>query len=369
MKKHILTTLTFSLVFLTIASAQTKDKFLDTIRLGIRYQSQEFHTLNQKLKGVDNCNCDEGLKLGERSLQGISASIYEPLTKRWSVGADLGGSFGYVMNDARVYKRRSYVQLRAESFYHFFDAKSKLRPYLSGSFQLNANPYRALFSTPLGAGLRYQLKRGGNIHVQTAYDRGFSRAMAKNLITNVGFNTPIFKRKPFGENAATSGLLNIENRAKESSYDDLAKAKSSQNTVNTSASPAIVQAPNSAPNTTPTATSPVLEQLVRVVYFDTDKNWLDKPETVRILNEVIAFMSKYKDTNVYLSGHTDSIQTEEYNLQLSKRRVEAVAARLMEMGVNEGRISTGYFGESKPVANNHYEAGRASNRRVEIVVK
>lgn len=75
-----------------------------------------------------------------------------------------------------------------------------------------------------------------------------------------------------------------------------------------------------------------------------------------------------KDLNIELEGHTDNNGTEDYNLRLSKNRVEAVKKFLVVNGVDEARIKTSYFGESKPIADNSTAEGRAKNRRVIISI-
>lgn len=350
MNKQILSTLTFCLALITSASAQNTDKFLDTLRVGMRYQVQEFHTLNQKL--LETCNCDESLRLNERSLQGISASIYEPLTNHWSVGADFGGTFGTVMDDHRNYTKYSFVQMRAESFYNFFNAKSKLRPYLSGSIQLVANPRKAFFSLPLGAGLRYQLMKGGYVHIQTAYDRGFSHKLAKNMITNVGFHVPLYKRKDRNEESSSaSQYVANHNSSKIVSNSQKADNKSTLTPIHDS------QVQISKP------------ELLRIVYFDTDKYSLNKLETSKVLAEVEAFAKQYPDVKISLTGHTDAILDEAYNLALSKRRVQAVFDWLKSRGIAENRISTAFSGKSEPATSNDTESGRAANRRVVVLIR
>lgn len=75
-----------------------------------------------------------------------------------------------------------------------------------------------------------------------------------------------------------------------------------------------------------------------------------------------------KDLNIELEGHTDNNGTEDYNMRLSKNRVEAVKKFFVMYGVEESRIKTSYFGESKPIADNSTPEGRAKNRRVIISV-
>lgn len=84
------------------------------------------------------------------------------------------------------------------------------------------------------------------------------------------------------------------------------------------------------------------------------------------IDRVATVLNKYPQTSIQVAGHTDSTGTEEYNMQLSQRRADAVKNALVGRGVNSARISTIGYGESKPVASNATEAGRQQNRRVEI---
>jgi OOP family OmpA-OmpF porin len=72
--------------------------------------------------------------------------------------------------------------------------------------------------------------------------------------------------------------------------------------------------------------------------------------------------------HVEVGGHTDSIGGDGYNQRLSERRAKTVADELTRDGISASRLSVRGYGERKPVADNSTEAGRARNRRVEIVV-
>lgn len=69
-----------------------------------------------------------------------------------------------------------------------------------------------------------------------------------------------------------------------------------------------------------------------------------------------------------LQGNTDSVGTDAYNQALGDRRAEAVFDYLKSKGINPNRLKKVSYGESKPVASNATDAGRAQNRRVDIVI-
>ncbi len=86
------------------------------------------------------------------------------------------------------------------------------------------------------------------------------------------------------------------------------------------------------------------------------------------INRVAAVLIKYPKTTISIEGHTDSKGKEEYNLDLSKQRAEAVKDALIAKGLTPSRLQTVGLGESKPVATNDTAEGRQANRRVRVVI-
>jgi len=76
----------------------------------------------------------------------------------------------------------------------------------------------------------------------------------------------------------------------------------------------------------------------------------------------------YRNSTLQVVGHTDSDGEAAYNQQLSERRANAVGSILMSNGVPQSRLRTFGRGESQPIASNLSAAGKAQNRRVEIVI-
>jgi len=91
-----------------------------------------------------------------------------------------------------------------------------------------------------------------------------------------------------------------------------------------------------------------------------------KSSSYPTLNSVGLVLKKFNRTLVDVYGHTDSTGADTYNYDLSQRRALAVANYLSGQGVDSRRFSVTGFGESRPIASNADEQGRAQNRRVEI---
>ncbi|WYA37066.1 OmpA family protein [Fusobacterium nucleatum] len=103
----------------------------------------------------------------------------------------------------------------------------------------------------------------------------------------------------------------------------------------------------------------------RALNFDFDKSYV-KPQYDEMLTNLKEFITK-NDYEVTIEGHTDYIASNQYNMGLSKRRAEAVKAKLIELGLDSSRIvAIVPRGEEEPVADNSTTEGRAKNRRVEF---
>ncbi|MEL6361155.1 MAG: OmpA family protein [Pseudomonadota bacterium] len=91
-----------------------------------------------------------------------------------------------------------------------------------------------------------------------------------------------------------------------------------------------------------------------------------KPTFYETLNSVAIVLAEFDKTNVSVYGHADATGSDSYNQGLSERRALSVSQYLSGQGVNGGRLQAVGFGESRPIADNGSERGRAQNRRVEI---
>lgn len=127
--------------------------------------------------------------------------------------------------------------------------------------------------------------------------------------------------------------------------------------------------------------APVMEQVeevvvvkeetivVRDLLFAFDSAKLDPADKAKLDTIVARLRNEAPSARLSVTGHTDSVGSDAYNLKLSEKRAKSVADYLVTSGIPaDSVLSVGGAGESQPVADNKTAEGRALNRRVEIVI-
>jgi len=112
----------------------------------------------------------------------------------------------------------------------------------------------------------------------------------------------------------------------------------------------------------------IVVTMAQDILFATDSATL-RPDLRSDLRAIAANLQRYPESAIIVTGHTDSTGTMAYNQNLSERRADSVAAVLIESGVSSRRVQSRGAGQTRPVASNDTAAGRAQNRRVEIVIR
>ncbi len=103
------------------------------------------------------------------------------------------------------------------------------------------------------------------------------------------------------------------------------------------------------------------------ILFDSDSDRI-KPESAAIIQSIARGLTAHPDLKVEIDGHTDATGTPTHNMDLSKRRAEAVKNVLVaQFSVEAGRLTTIGYGSSKPLDSSNTPQGKAQNRRVEFV--
>jgi outer membrane protein OmpA-like peptidoglycan-associated protein len=105
---------------------------------------------------------------------------------------------------------------------------------------------------------------------------------------------------------------------------------------------------------------------IYTIFFDFDRDSI-KPESKPTLDEIAKMFGK-NDLKLKIVGHTDNQGSQDYNLDLSRRRAASVVQALTSgYGISGSRLSSDGAGFSRPVASNDNDDGRARNRRVELI--
>ena len=104
------------------------------------------------------------------------------------------------------------------------------------------------------------------------------------------------------------------------------------------------------------------------VLFETNKAVIIN-KAMTDIQKVAEFMRNYPDVTMTVEGHTDDRASAQHNLQLSKKRAQAVKRELVKTGIRASRLRAVGYGESQPIADNATEEGRVQNRRVVATAK
>lgn len=107
-----------------------------------------------------------------------------------------------------------------------------------------------------------------------------------------------------------------------------------------------------------------------VIYFAFDKSdFISDEETRKYFDKSNAYLLKYAEAELNITGHTDAVGTIEYNQKLGIRRAKALKIYFEKLGMSSSKIKIESKGEKEPVADNNSDQGRAKNRRAVITIK
>lgn len=122
------------------------------------------------------------------------------------------------------------------------------------------------------------------------------------------------------------------------------------------------------PETGETVTESVTVTFDGGVLFEFGKAALTQASRAE-LDRMAGVFGRYPDTDIIIDGHTDDVGSDQINQTLSEKRAASVADYLAGKDIPRYRMRTTGYGESRPVATNGTDAGRAQNRRVEVSIK
>lgn len=111
----------------------------------------------------------------------------------------------------------------------------------------------------------------------------------------------------------------------------------------------------------------LFKRAMQGIQFETGKDIIKKA-SYPILNQIVDVMKENPTYNLAINGHTDDVGNDEFNQGLSERRAASVRRYLINQGIEDERMTSQGYGETRPIADNKTAKGRALNRRVEFEV-
>ena len=306
---------------------------------------------------------DSSRDIENGNLYGASVGYY--LTEDVSLALSYGEYHDMTSNDAFGADGHKDIKgnlASLDAIYHFGEPGVGLRPYVSAGFahqNISNIPARtgrdhSTFAN-IGTGLKYNFTE--NFFAKASLDGMYNLdAQEAEWMAGVGVGLNFGGSKAAAPSPAAEPVVEV---CSDSDNDGVCDN--------------VDKCPDTPANTTVDADGcPAVAEVVRVeldVKFDFDKSKV-KEESYGDIKNLADFMNQYPQTNTTVEGHTDSVGTDAYNQKLSERRANAVRDVLVnEYGVAGERVGSVGYGESRPVADNATEAGRAVNRRVEAEVE
>jgi outer membrane protein OmpA-like peptidoglycan-associated protein len=122
----------------------------------------------------------------------------------------------------------------------------------------------------------------------------------------------------------------------------------------------------------PEVTAAVLESVsveAKSIYFNTGKSTFRSEDVPVKIESISTLLKQYPTAKFSIEGHTDSDGSDAFNQKLSQERADVVKNALIERGMKADNLTAVGYGESKPVASNKTAAGKAKNRRTEVVLQ
>ena len=388
-------------------SSDSSDSFLSRLQVGV---ATGYHANMMRFHGISKAAYpSRDAKHSGLFLLSAEYSFNNNFSVRPELGFLSRGGKLHITNVGRIYDglysvKASYFDIRIPVIYNFNLSKTKFKPYayiaplvgfpMGGNVSLHektqagevndyklklskANHAAAYFAVVAGAGVKYPvniLNHTCHIGLEFSYEYGITDTYSKMERNNQTVNI----NHIYGPTASTRKNSGFELKVAFQVPISIFGAKVTKKLRNTG-----VVRNEPIPTTegyykTDCYTLQEIQQLIAsgqsvvgkticaidAINFDTAKSII-KEESKGYLNQLADVLIE-TGLRVEIKGHTDSVGTDESNMQLSKDRAISVQTYLVQQGVDPKKITYSYYGESRPMDTNNTPEGRLRNRRVEF---
>lgn len=213
----------------------------------------------------------------------------------------------------------------------------------------------AAFTLPVGLGISYNFTPKLNFFAQAGWQYEFTDKTDQinidgndNLVVyrlGAKYNFSIGEKEDPNKDTDGDGVIDIEDQCPETPGE-----------IESNGCPEIEQ-----------STIDVFEEALVGVQFEFEKATILE-SSYSILDKVVTILEEHPSYKLIIEGHTDAKGSDEYNLNLSKKRAESVKSYLENKGIASSRLEAQGIGEKRPIATNETDEGRARNRRVEFII-
>ncbi|WP_126970491.1 OmpA family protein [Gynurincola endophyticus] len=394
------------IAILVTSNAFSQEKSWDTrwfVAPGTKFQFQEFGMLEKKQYG--NASNATDLKLSERGNFSIMASAYKNFSGFISASFEAGISKGRFARNGHMIgtsDNKTLNMIGANLYFHLLPARNKVQPYVTVGVNNMIND-ESFTSVPAGVGVKYTGRKMMFL-AQGAYGHAISANANKTMFYTAGLHIAINNKKSKKSDKDKDASTSKKDKKKDKDEDNEKSSKKDttiQNITNnfyinlnldSIVNERVKGLEQGAGNGTKRngyrdeydVHGNILEmfdnqdyrvetvdgktQTRFVVYFYYD-DYSITSKAFQTIDKIVAIMKSDPKYFAEVKGHTDNVGSQEFNLNLSKKRAQMVYDYMNSRGIGSDRLLMLYYGKEEPVADNADMNKVWLNRRAEIILK
>jgi len=326
-------------------------------------------------------------------IPGVALNYTKGLRGKYAWSVMMAGSFcDSIIRDKGFGNKKLLLEGDAFFMRKFTAANSRIQPFAGIGAGLGIYNAQYQLFIPAGLGMQVGVSKFIYATFNAQYRLSVASAFRSHLLFSIGIGGAIPSRsnpKPSRPVANRSiARPPISDRDRDGIPDDLDRCPEEPGFASNHGCPEpkpeliIAQSTDTSIPELPALSSPValspdssaqylirqLNLLALDILFETNSHILQS-SSFAVLDTVSALLIRNNGINITIEGHTDNVGSESRNLLLSEQRAQAVLNYLVVKGVSNTRLKAEGFGETRPIADNRSEKGRALNRRVSFKIQ
>ncbi len=263
---------------------------------------------------------------------------------------------------------------------------SRIAPFIQGGFgdaistaSHYANNSLMDFNFPIGAGINFGVTEKLSVVVQSTYNFTLTDNYDSYNVSQTGFDDFLFTS--VGVNFSFNTIKDADRDGVADELDACPNVKGSKDAMGCpdNDGDGVANKDDKCPNLKGILANKgcpkidkddikIMNMAMKGLFFETGSSKI-KESSYPVLDQVVAVMNRHNEYDLMIAGHTDNTGSADGNLKLSAERAAAAKEYIISKGIDGARIISEGFGQTKPVASNDTDEGKALNRRVEFRIK